>query len=118
MARHAVVDLAQVVKAEYSPHDDDRLTAEDRTRLRTELAGRGVTLNVTLNDKADAPERLAELRALYEPYVHALSRRLLMTLPPWMHKNRMKDNWQGGPWDRAIQARALEHPGHAADDHF
>jgi hypothetical protein len=114
MARHAVVDLAQVVQAEYSPHDDDRLPAEDRTRLRTELAWRGVTLN----DKAGAVERLAELRAVYEPYLHALSRRLLMTLPPWMHKNRMKDNWQGGPWDRAIQARALEHPGHAADDHF
>jgi hypothetical protein len=114
MARHAVVDLAQVVNAQYSPHDVDRLTAADRTRLRTELAWRGVTLN----DKADAPERLAELRAVYEPYLHALSRRLLMTLPPWIHKNRMKDNWQGGPWDRAIQARALEHPGRPADDHF
>jgi len=42
----------------------------------------------------------------------------LMTLPPWIHPDHKKDNWQGGPWDRAIQARALEHPGHAADDHF
>jgi hypothetical protein len=44
-----------------------------------------------------------------------------MTLPPWIHSDHKKDNWQGGPWDRAIQARALEHPGHAAraaDDHF
>ncbi len=24
----------------------------------------------------------------------------------------------GGPWDRAIQAQALEHPGHEVDDHF
>src|SRR5271165_1930532 len=94
MARHAVVDLAQVVNAEYSPHDADRLTAADRNRLKTELTWRGVTLN----DKADAPERLAELRAVYEPYLHALSRRLLMTLPPWIHSNRMKDNWQSGPW--------------------
>ncbi len=114
MARHAVVDLAQVVNAEYSPQDGDRLTAADRHRLKTELAWRGVTIN----DKAGAAERLAELRAVYEPYLHALSRRLLMSLPPWIHKTRMKDNWQGGPWDRAIQARALEHPGHAADDHF
>jgi hypothetical protein len=114
MARHAVVDLAQVVNAQYSPHDVDRLTATDRSRLKTELAWRGVTLN----DKPDAEERLAELRNVSEPYLHALSRRLLMTLPPWIHSNRMKDNWQGGPWDRAIQARALEHPGHAADDHF
>jgi hypothetical protein len=41
-----------------------------------------------------------------------------MTLPPWIHTDRKKDNWQGGPWDRAIQARALERPGRAADDHF
>ena len=114
MARHAVVDLAQVVMSEYSPHDADRLTAENRIRLKTELAWRGVTLN----DKTGAEERLAELRAVYEPYLHALSRRLLMTLPPWIHQGRVKDNWQGGPWDRVIQARALEHPGHAADDHF
>jgi hypothetical protein len=114
MARHAAVDLAQVVSAQYSPHDAERLTAADLTRLRTQLAGQGVTLN----DGADAPGRLAELRILYEPYLYALSRRLFMTLPPWVHTDRKKDNWQSGPWDRAIQARALEHPGHAADDHF
>jgi hypothetical protein len=118
MARHAVVDLSQVVNAQYSPHDLDRLPAEDRHRLKTELAWRGVTLTAVNSDKADAPDRLAELRDVYEPYLHALSRRLLMTLPPWIHKNRVKDNWQGGPWDRAIQARALEHPGRPVEDHF
>ena len=118
MARHAAVDLAQVVKAEYSPHDAGRLTAADLARLRAELAQRGVTLVVTLNDGADASERLAELRVLYEPYLQSLGRRLLMTLPPWIHADRKKDNWQGGPWDGAIQARALEHPGRPADDHF
>jgi Ion channel len=114
MARHAAVDLAQVVNAQYSPQDSERLAAADLTRLRAELAGRGVTLD----DGADAPARLAELRILYEPYLYALSRRLLMTLPPWIQADRKKDNWQSGPWDRAIQARALEHPGHTADDHF
>jgi len=134
MARHAAVDLAQVVNAEYSPHDADRLTTAELARLLTELAARGVSLRVTpsvtpgvaasvapgvtSNDGADAPDRLAELRILYEPYLHSLSRRLLMTLPPWIPVDRKKDNWQGGPWDRAIQARALEHPGRAADDHF
>src|ERR1700723_3178970 len=106
MARHAAVDLAQVVNSQYSPHDPDRLAVADRDRLKTELAWRGVTLA----DKPDSAERLAELRNVYEPYVQALSRRLLMTLPPWIHKERHKDNWQGGPWDRALQARALEHP--------
>jgi len=114
MARHAAVDLAQVVYSQYSPHDDDRLTAENWSRLKTELAWRGVTLT----DRPDAADRLAELRRVYEPYVHGLSRRLLMQLPPWIHATRIKDNWQGGPWDRAIQARALEHPGRPANDHF
>jgi hypothetical protein len=114
MARHAAVDLAQVVNADYSPHDVDRLAASDLTQLRAELAAHGVTLDKGV----DAAERLAELRVLYEPYLHALSRRLWMTLPPWIGTDRKKDNWQSGPWDRAIQARALEHPGRAVDDHF
>ena len=114
MARHAAVDLAQVVNAQYNPHEIHRLEAEDMTRLRTELAEHGVTFY----DGADAPQRLAELRILYEPYLHSLSGRLLMTLPPWFHIDRKKDNWQGSPWDHLIQARALEHPGRAADDHF
>jgi Ion channel len=121
MARHAAVDLAQVAKAEYNPHDVDRLKAEDLTRLRAALAQHGVSLSLAVNDGADVPERLAELQVLYEPYLHAIGRRLLMALPPWVHTDRKKDNWQGSPWDRAIQARALEHPGHArraADDHF
>jgi hypothetical protein len=118
MARHAAVDLAQVVNADYSPHDEDRLAPADLVRLRSELVGHGVSLSVPPENDADAPDRLADLRMLYEPYLHSLSRRLLMTLPPWVRTDRKKDNWQAGPWDSAIQARALEHPGRAADDHF
>jgi ion channel len=114
MARHAAVDLAQVVNAQYSPHDTERNTAADLKRMRAELAQHGVTFY----DGADASDRLAELRALYEPYVYGLSRRLQMDLPPWVRPEYKKDNWQSGPWDRAIQARALERPGHAVDEHF
>jgi hypothetical protein len=114
MARHAVVDLAQVVNARYRPHEADRLPPKEAQRLRADLARHGVTLS----DGAEAPAHLAELRALYEPYAEALAQRLYMTLPPWIHSEQRKDNWQGGPWDRAIQARALERPGRAAEDHF
>ncbi len=114
MARHAAVDLAQVVNAQYSPHEAGRLAENDLTRLRADLAGHGVTLCAD----ADALERLTGLRILYEPYLQSLSRRLLMTLPPWIHADRKKDNWQASPWDSVIQARALEHPGRVADDHF
>jgi hypothetical protein len=122
IARHAAVDLAQVVNAQYSAHDASRLTSNDLSRLRSDLVKHGVTLNlpaaVTQNDGADTPDKLGDLRMLYEPYLYSLSRRLLMTLPPWIHSDYKKDNWQGGPWDRAIQARALEHPGRAVEDHF
>jgi len=115
MARHAVVDLAQVVNARYHPHEEtDRLSPSEAQRLRTDLARHGVTLS----DGAEAPAHLEELRSLYEPYAQALARRLYMTLPPWIRSEPRKDNWQGGPWDRAIQARALERPGRAAEDHF
>jgi len=114
MARHAAVDLAQVVHARYEPHDPARLSAEDLLNLRQELAKHGVTLN----EAPDAEEKLGKLRTLYESYVHALGRRLFMTLPPWIGVEHKKDNWQGGPWDRAIQARSLERPGHAVEDHF
>ena len=44
MARHAVVDLAQVVNARYDPAAADRLSAPDLDRLRQKLAERGVKL--------------------------------------------------------------------------
>jgi hypothetical protein len=114
MARHAAVDLAQGAKAQYDPNAPDRLTLEDLDRLRRELAQHGVTLY----EGTDAAERLAELRALYEPYVYSMGGRLNFTLPPWIHGEYKKDNWQASPWDRAIQARALEHPGRPVEDHF
>ena len=48
-----------------------------------------------------------QLRSLYEPYAVAIALNLSITLPPWIHPERQKDNWQAGPWDRAIQARGL-----------
>jgi hypothetical protein len=114
MARHAAVDLAQVVNAQYDPHAPERLTADDLAALRKQLAQHGVTLY----DGGDGAERLGELRALYEPYIHAIGDRLRFMLPPWIHAEHKKDNWQGGPWDRVIQARALEKPGRPVEDHF
>ncbi len=114
MARHAAVDLAQVVNAEYEPHAPARLSAGDFERLCNELAQRGLKVY----DGADAGDRLAELRSLYEPYVHGIAARLRFTLPPWILTEHKKDNWQSGPWDRAIQARSLERPRHAVEEHF
>lgn len=120
MARHAVVDLAQVVKARYDPNPPDRLPAAELARLRQYLSERGLQLK----EGPEFEEKLAHLRSLYEPYVLSMARNLYITLPPWIHREKKKDNWEAGPWDRAIQAKALGAPGGKAaqpqrlEDHF
>jgi Ion channel len=114
MARHAVVDLAQVVNAGYNPGASDRLPPEELSRLRQSLAERGVKLH----EGIEFAEKLAKLRSLYEPYAIAIALNLSITLPPWIHPEKRKDNWQAGPWDRAIQARSLAGRVQRMDDHF
>jgi len=120
MARHAVVDIAQLVNARYDPDFPDRLPAEEMARLRQSLSERGLLLK----EGAAFEEKLAHLRSLYEPYSFSSARNLLITLPPWIHPEKKRDNWQAGPWDRAIQAKSLAGLGggadlrRRADDHF
>jgi hypothetical protein len=114
MARHAVVDLAQVVNARYNPNAADRLAAQELDRLRQKLAERGVKLR----EGAAFEEKLGYLRSQYEPYAMAIAVNLSITLPPWIHPERQKDNWQAGPWDRAIQARSLAGRVQSVDEHF
>jgi hypothetical protein len=103
MARHAAVDLAQVVVARYDSAMPDRLPPAELDALREMLASAGLNLK---NDDT-ARDKLAKLRSMYEPYVHSSGRNLMMTLPPWRHPENLRDNWQAGPWDRLIQARGL-----------
>jgi len=120
MARHALVDLAQLVNARYDPNYPDRLSAEEALRLRQGLSERGLELN----QGAEFEQKLMTLRTMYEPYAHAIGRALVMALPPWIAAEQKRDNWQVGPWDRAIQASSLAGLGHHADtrkrleDHF
>ncbi|MGA2376652.1 MAG: ion channel [Candidatus Sulfotelmatobacter sp.] len=120
MARHAAVDLAQVVNARYDPAAAERLTDEGFIALRETLAAAGLKLRT--GDEARL--KLTKLRSMYEPYVHSTARNLMVALPPWQHPARAKDNWQAGPWDRIIQAKGLAvlgqkpvQPG-SSEDHF
>ena len=87
-ARHAAVDLALVLKAPPHKPSRDRLALSDLAYLQQILREEGVTLR--LSDEI----RLAELRAMYEPFLEALSLRLLFDLPPVVHHGKMVDNWQ------------------------
>jgi hypothetical protein len=119
MARHAAVDLAQVVNAQYDPAMPERLTDEDLAAVRRALTAAGLRLR----DDDYASDKLMKLRSMYEPYVHATGSNLMLTLPPWLHPEKLRDNWQAGPWDRVIQARGLAVLGQrpvtpVGEDHF
>ena len=103
MARHAAVDLAQVVNARYDPQEAERLTDAEFDTLRETLAAAGLQLR----GGDDARQKLNKLRSMYEPYVHSIARNLMVTLPPWQLPAKSRDNWQAGPWDRVIQAKGL-----------
>lgn len=114
MARHAAVDLSQVVNAEYNPRSHDRLSPEELAQLRKLLAGAGMRLQ----QDEEADQKLLKLRSLYEPYCQALARRLLLSVPSWIGTEKKKDNWQSGPWDRAILAKGLGEKVQVTDQHF
>ena len=45
-------------------------------------------------------QQFAELRGMYEPFVHALSMWLMLTLPPVAPDGEPVDNWQTSAWMR------------------
>jgi hypothetical protein len=120
VARHAAVDLAQVVNARYDPATPERLTDAELGTLRQTLAAAGLKLRTG----EEAEQKLSKLRSMYEPYLHGMARNLVVTLPPWQHAEKMRDNWQAGPWDRIIQAQGLAVLGQkrvipqVSEDHF
>ena len=68
MARHAIVDLAQVVDASYNPTFPDRLPPEELNRLRETLAGRAVKLNDGVEFERKAQLFTIAVRALRRRY--------------------------------------------------
>jgi hypothetical protein len=96
MARHAVVDLAQVYDAPPRPPDPDRLPQGELSRLRSTLAQTGLPFcDVEASDK-----KLAALRRNYEPYVNSLAGHFMVTLPSWCRAAKALDNWQTTAWER------------------
>jgi hypothetical protein len=89
MARHAMVDLAQVFSLAPAQQMPDRLPPERYEQLYGLLCQSGVSV---CRD-GHSYERLRNLRSLYEGYASALSDHLCMPLPPWISEQPHKDNW-------------------------
>lgn len=89
MARHAMVDLAQIFSLAPVSDAPDRLPSERYEQLYGLLCQSGVSV---CRD-GHSIERLREMRALYEGYAEALADYLRMPLPPWIAERPHKDNW-------------------------
>ena len=89
MARHALVDLSQILSARPMLNLEDRLPREKYAQVYDKLCGMGVRV---CRDEQSAA-RINELRELYEGYAEALSRYLEMPLPPFFIEHPKKDNW-------------------------
>ncbi len=114
IARHAVVDLAQIFGQAPST-GRDRLDKTELLRLRAALAEAGLRLR----EGEEADHRLGELRSMYEPYVNSLGRHLLIEPPPWMPEKMGADNWQTSAWGRSTGfAVSSKLPEVAHDEHL
>jgi len=89
MARHAVVDLCAVFRLKPTPLVVDRLPPSEEKRLESFLAAAEVRFRA---DEASVA-KLRALRAMYEPYVQALSSFLIMPLPDWLPPEGVSDSW-------------------------
>ncbi len=113
MARHAVVDLAQVFSTP-PERQGERLASAQLAKLRERLARGGLALQ----ERPDFEQRLTELRRMYEPYVGALAHYLTVPLPPWVREVERPDNWQTSAWDKVVQLPARGRVAGGGEEHF
>lgn len=98
MARHAIVDIAQVFRTTPTTRhaSKSRLSHADFQRMLSIVRPeQGWTEDLT-----EAEHKLMQMREMYEPYVAALSEFLVMPLPPWILSEATIDNWKTSAWGR------------------
>jgi len=100
ISRHAVVDLAEVLRVPPRHVAKDRLPPEDIVEVRKLLVECGAADKVT--ESSDI--KLKELRKMYEPYLNGLSARLLMPLPSWGLGATFVENWKRSAWGKISSA--------------
>jgi hypothetical protein len=116
IARHAVVDLALVLRAKAPhPHEiEDRLPPKQLDTLRTSLQSAGLLLH----DAATSEEPLKSLRATYEPFLQGLGQRLLLLVPPLLTEDNIPDNWQRSAWMKPTPGIGALPLGTPNEEHF
>jgi hypothetical protein len=97
MARHTVVDLAQIVHTPPQRPEPDRLPDTAVERFLAALTAAGIAVK----DVPEFREKLTRLRRMYEPYVFALSRHLMIGMATWLRESERVDNWRTSAWEHS-----------------
>src|SRR5579864_1025405 len=114
IARHAVVDLAEVLRVPASRPAHDRLPLKDVVQVRNLLVE--CRASSKCGDAGD--KKLNELREMYEPYLNGLSLRLLMPLPSWGVGHRFVENWKRSAWGKISSGPADSGSTSGESSHF
>src|ERR1700688_1965810 len=114
IARHAVVDLAEVLRVPALRPAQDRLPPKEVAEVRNLL----VECRASGKCGESGDKRLIELREMYEPYLNGLSRRLLMPLPSWGVGHRFVENWKRSAWGKISSGPADSGGSSSESSHF
>jgi hypothetical protein len=114
IARHAVVDLAEVLRVPASRPAQDRLPPKDVEQVRNLL----VECRASSKCGESGDKKLIELREMYEPYLNGLSMRLLMPLPSWGVGHRFVENWKRSAWGKISSGPADSGGSSSESSHF
>jgi hypothetical protein len=96
IARHAVVDLAEVLRVPAAHPAHDRLPPKDVAQVRNLL----IECRASNKCGEAGDKKLSQLREMYEPYLNGLSLRLLMPLPSWGIGQVNVENWKRSAWGK------------------
>jgi ion channel len=114
IARHAVVDLAEVLRVPASRPVHDRLPPKEVAQVRNLL----VECRASSKCGESGDKKLIELREMYEPYLNGLSLRLLMPLPSWGVGHRFVENWKRSAWGKISSGPADSGGSSSESSHF
>jgi hypothetical protein len=94
-------DLTNALRLPIPPRSDTRLTAADLPALRAALSSAGIALRLGPTEGTE----LVRINRRYDVYLHAMSRWLLITLPPWIppaEENVAEGLETTGAWDQIV----------------
>jgi hypothetical protein len=91
----------------------ERLSESQLADLRALLA----RADLPLCAEPSSVAKLTSLRAMYEPFIEALARHFLLTLPPFLPDKPTVDNWQSSPWTKRTPGIGQLHLADG-DEHF